>query len=266
MNRYLYLDIETIPAQRPDVLEEIRESKQAALDDAMAAIKPPGNYKKEETIAEWLATEGPKQARAITDAYAADVEASYRKTGLDGAFGQIAVIGFALDGGAPRTVWATEWDLPATERGLLAAFYCDLAAMIPANQERGITVIGHNVANFDLRFMVQRSIVNGLRPHPIIASAAQAKPWEGEKVFDTMVQWSGIGSRITLDKLCKALSIPTPKTGITGAQVWDEVKAGRIADVAAYCARDVEATRAAHRRLTFQTAPAAQPELADLDF
>jgi predicted PolB exonuclease-like 3'-5' exonuclease len=109
------------------------------------------------------------------------------------------------------------------------------------------------VAGFDLRYMVQRSIVNNVRPHRIIAAAAQAKPWESDKVFDTMVQWAGIGNRIALDKLCRALSVPTPKTGITGAQVWDEVKAGRIRDVAAYCKKDVIATREVHRRLTFQT-------------
>jgi hypothetical protein len=102
--------------------------------------------------------------------------------------------------------------------------------------------------------LAQRHIVNGIRPHIVIGRAAQAKPWEGDKVFDTMVQWTGSASvRISLDKLCKALSIPTPKDGgITGATVWDAVQEGRIAEVAAYCAGDVLATREAWRRMTYQ--------------
>lgn len=266
MNRYLYLDIETIPAQRPDVLEEITESKFSELQASIQAIKPPGSYKKEETIVAWWNDEAPKVIEALKAAASDEVDAAYRKTGLDGAFGQICVIGFALDNNAPRTVWSMDWDEDKTERELLEDFYCELTDAIPVNQERAICVVGHNVAGFDLRFMVQRSIVSGVQPHRVIAGAFQAKPWESDKVYDTMVQWGGIGARAggSLDKLCKALSIPTPKTGITGAQVWDEVKAGRIADVAAYCARDVEATRAAHLRMTFQSMP--QQELADLSF
>lgn len=262
----LVIDIETLPSQHPDVLKEITESRFAELQTAMGALKPPGNYKKEDTIVAWWADEAPKIIDALKAAASADVEAAYRKTGLDGAFGQICVIGFAIDDDAPRTVWAPEWSRDGIEKELLEDFYCALTDLIPMNQERTTCVIGHNVAGFDLRFMVQRSIVNGVKPHRVIASAAQAKPWEADKVFDTMVQWSGLGKSASLDKLCRALSIPTPKTGITGAQVWDEVKAGRIADVAAYCRRDIEATRAVHRRLTFQAAPVHQPELADLDF
>lgn len=34
--------------------------------------------------------------------------------------------------------------------------------------------------------------------------------------------------------------------------VWDFVRAGRIADVATYCAGDVERVRAIHKRMTFR--------------
>lgn len=246
---HLYLDIETLPAQRPDVLEEIRAAEQATLAAAIAAIKPPGNYKKQETIDEWLATEVPKIAAGLTAAFDANVDAAYRKTGLDGAFGHICVIGWALDDREVKTIYDE-----ANENLLLETFAMLLDA-IPPSERHTTTVVGHNVANFDLRFLIQRSIVHGIRPHPVISRAALAKPWEGEKVFDTMIQWGGTGAKPggSLDKLCRALSIPTPKGGdITGATVWDAVKAGRIAEVAEYCARDVEATRLIHQRMTFQ--------------
>lgn len=232
----IYIDIETIPAQRADVMEEIK-----------ATIKPPATYKKPESIAEWLRTEGPAAA-----------EEAYRKTGLDGAYGQVCVIGIALNDDAPVTIFEHDWQDPGAERRILEAMYCQLLDWIEPGDLLATCVIGHNVSAFDLRFLVQRSIVNGIRPHAAIARAAQAKPWEGDKVFDTMVQWTGSANvRVSLDKLCKALSIQTPKGDITGATVWDAVQAGRITEVAAYCARDVSATREVHRRMTFQSAKAA---------
>lgn len=250
----LFIDIETIPAQRPDVLEEIRATKQEELDAALAAIKPPGNYKKQETIDEWMANEAPKIAAGLRASFDSEVDDAYRKTGLDGAFGQICVIGFALNDAAPETIIADALD-NNSERILLETFGHWLTDLIPPSEGFTTTVIGHNVTGFDLRFLAQRSIVHGVRPHLVIARAANAKPWEQDKVFDTMIQWGGAGAKPggSLDKICKALSIPTPKGGdITGATVWDAVKAGRIEEVAEYCKRDVEATRQVYRRITFQ--------------
>ena len=221
----LTLDIETVPAQRPDVRDEIA-----------AGIKPPPTYKKPESIAEWMRDEAP---RAIDEAY--------RKTGLDGAFGQICVIGAAFDDEPPLAVWRPNWQ---DEAGILQAFGALLLDTV--SHKDFVTVVGHNVASFDLRFLAQRSIVNGIRPHSVILKAAQAKPWETEKVFDTMVQWAGFGKTISLDKLCNALGINTPKGAITGATVWDHVRAGHIDAVADYCRRDIEATRQVYKRMTYQ--------------
>ena len=240
----LYIDIETIPAQRPDVLEEIRAAKQAELDQAIAAIKPPGTYKKQESIDEWMASEAPKVAQGLRDAFDADVDATYRKTSFDGAFGQVCVIGWALDDFAAETVAGQ--DEPALLASFIKALSRDRINVFET------CVVGHNVSAFDLRFLSHRHIINGIKPHPVIARSSQAKPWESEKVFDTMVQWSGVGNRISLDKLCKALGVKSPKGELDGSKVWDYVKAGRLAEVADYCARDVDAVRKVHRLMTFQ--------------
>lgn len=249
---YLYIDIETIPAQRPDVLEEIRASKQAELTAALAAIAPPSNYKKAETIEEWWANEAPKKKADLQAAFESDVDDTYRKTSFDGAFGQVCVIGYAIDDGEPQYLRTDDLTV-AGEVALLESFACVLTDLIPKADWFTTTVIGHNVVAFDLRFLVQRHIVNGVRPHFIIAHAAQAKPWEQDKVYDTLAQWAGNGAKAggSLDKLCKALSIPSPKGAIDGSKVWDFVKAGEIVQVAEYCAKDVAATRAVHRRMTF---------------
>lgn len=255
----LFCDIETIPAQRPDVLEEIRADKQAELDAALSAIKPPGNYKKQETIDEWMATEAPKIAAGLTAAFDSSVDEAYRKTGLDGAFGQIACVSFAYLNAEPYTVWFEDWRDPNHETLVLGSLDDALINTIPLNMQMASQVVGHNVSAFDLRFIVQRCIVRGIRPHPVIVRAAQAKPWETDRVFDTMVQWAGPGGRIKLDKLCKALGLPG-KGDMDGSKVWDAIQAGRMADVAAYCADDVRKVRAVWQRMTFATVPVEQLE------
>lgn len=241
----LYIDIETIPAQRPEVLAEIKATKEAELAESIAAVKPPGTYKKQETIDEWVKTEQPKVIQALRDACEADIDATYRKTSFDGAFGNVCVIGWVFDDDEPRTVSNI-----LDEKDLLLEFRAEIGATKFNLFES--CVIGHNVAAFDLRFLMQRHIVHGVKPHPVIVRGAQAKPWESDKVFDTMIQWAGVGNRVSLDKLCKALKIPTPKGEIDGSKVWDFVQQGRLDEVAAYCRRDVEATRLAHKAMTFQ--------------
>jgi len=217
----IYLDIETIPTMREDIKDELR-----------ANLKPPGQYKKAESIAEWFEREG---AEAL--------EQEYRKTALDGAYGQVIVIGVAIEDAEPITWWGEEIDTLTSLN--------DYLDNIPHPYE--CTVVGHNVLSFDLRFLLQRYIVNGIKPHGIIRRCAQAKPWDVEKVYDTMTQWAGVGNRVSLDKLCKALSIPSPKGAIDGSKVLDYVRQNRVQEVADYCARDVEATRDAYKRMTFQS-------------
>jgi hypothetical protein len=237
----LFLDIETIPTQRQDVCEYIEQSMRDDLMLSLEAVCAPANYKDEAKIAEYIAT---KRA-ALTEEFRAKLADKIGSTGLDGSFGQVFCIGWAFNDLAPCTVCGLE------EAPVLSAF----ARQLPASDRFTTTVIGHNVSAFDLRFLTQRYIVNRIKPPMVIARAAQAKPWESEKVFDTMVQWSGVKDRIALDKLCLALSIPSPKGDLDGSKVWEYVQAGKLTEVAAYCERDVEAVRAVWRRMTFATVP-----------
>lgn len=219
----LFLDIETLPTDRIDVREILA-----------AKVQPPGNISKPETIAKWNEESRPA---AVYEAVA--------KTGLDGTFGRVCVIGWAIDDGITNAVMS-----PDKERNVLEHFAEELQAARLSVFET--CVIGHNVSAFDLRFLTQRYIVHGIKPPAVIARAAQAKPWEADKVFDTMVQWSGVGNRTSLEKLCMALSIGSPKTDLDGSKVAQAVADGRISDVADYCMKDVDATRSVWKRMTFQ--------------
>lgn len=225
---HLFLDIETLSTNRQDVRDYIATT-----------VKPPGNISKAETIAKW---EAESKAGAIDEAVA--------KTGLDGSFGRVCVIGWAWGDDAAHAEYSED------NEGELLEHFAKCMNLRPLTTHYETTVIGHNVSAFDLRFLTQRFIVNGIKPPLVIQRAAQAKPWEADKVFDTMVQWAGVGNRISLDKLCLALGIPSPKGDIDGSQVAEAVAAGRIEEVAAYCCRDVEAARAVYQRMTFATEPA----------
>ena len=243
MNTYpIYLDIETIPAQRSDVRAYFEESMRDELAQALEAVKAPSNYKDEAKIAEYI-----ENAKANLKAdFAGKLADKIDKTGLDGAFGQIVCIGYDMhDDGASTTICSMD------EGFVLSKFNQALTDNVRLADQVQITIVGHNVAAFDLRFLLQRYIVNGIRPHPVIWRAAQAKPWESDRVYDTMVQFAGVGNRISLDKLCLSLGIEG-KCMTTGADVWPMVQAGRLEEVARYCENDVSITRAAYRRMTFQ--------------
>ena len=224
MNYFLTIDIETIPTQRQDVRDYVAKT-----------VTHPGNISKPETIAKWNEESRP-----------AAIDEAVNKTGLDGAFGQIVCVGVALGDAAPVVLSGMD------EPDLLNRLNVHLNK-VPPNQYLSTSIVGHNVSTFDLRFLMQRYIVNSIRPHQLIKLAAEAKPWEKERVYDTMVQFAGVGNRISLDKLCLALGIEG-KGMTTGADVWPMVQAGKLDDVARYCENDVAITRAAYRRMTFQAA------------
>lgn len=229
------LDIETLPTELPAVREFVARS-----------ITHPGNISKPETIAKWHEESKP-----------AAIDEAVSKTSFDGAFGRICVIGWAVEDQPAESIYSA-----TDEAGLLAEFGARLNQIIKPKDQHTTTVIGHNVSAFDLRFLVQRYIVNDICPPFVIRRAAQAKPWESEKVFDTMVQWAGVGNRVSLDKLCFALGVPSPKGDIDGSKVAQAVADGRIEDVAAYCRGDVNATRRVWGRMTFSTPALKIPEAA----
>lgn len=218
------IDIETLPCADP-----------VLLADVVAKVSPPKTLKKEETIAAWWATEGE----------AAKAEAIHR-TGLDGALGRICCICWAID------------DQPATgeigenEAELIRLFFeaCEDAAtpMRYDNPVNALTVVGHNVSGFDLRFIWQRAVIHGIkRPRCL---PWNAKPWDAS-MQDTMLMWNpDRDRRISLDRLCKTLGIASSKdSGMDGSMIAQAWVDGRRNEISDYCRADVEATRECYRRM-----------------
>ena len=228
------IDIETIPSQ-----------KTGARDHCRASIKPPGTLKKPESIAAWWKDEADSA-----------VEDAYRKQSLDGGLHgeiiSIAIVGNNLDDDQGWSLCRSDW---MTETLLLESFAAAVVERIDRaaaglvdgyNFAQDPYFIAHN-ASFDLGYIWRRCIVKGVRlPFKFPTPAARA----GKDYGDTMTMWAGYGNRVSLDALCRALSVPSPKDGgIDGAGVYDAWLAGEHERIAAYNLRDTLATRDVWHRL-----------------
>lgn len=214
----LYIDLETVPTDDPQLIADIE-----------ASVTPPKNYSKPETIAKWNAEDKP-----------ALVAEAIHRTSLDGGLGKIVCIGYAMGDEKVRTEHMN------SEFVVIARFF-EYAESVAYKYQ---ALVGHNL-QWDLRFLFQRSVVLGLLPPIVLLKAMKAKAWD-ECLADTMLLWNPErDKKISLDKLCRILGIESPKQNMTGADVWDAYKEGRLDDIAEYCRGDVNAMRACHERLTF---------------
>jgi hypothetical protein len=114
--------------------------------------------------------------------------------------------------------------------------------------ERADLYVGHNVLDFDLKFMVQRSTLHRIKPSREIPFAR----FRNAPVFDTMQEWTRWGREgVSLEALALAMGLASPKDGMDGSKVYPAFQAGRLEDVYAYCRGDVETVRRVYRRLKF---------------
>lgn len=108
--------------------------------------------------------------------------------------------------------------------------------------------VGHNILDFDLRFIYQRSIIHQIKPSRDLPFAR----FRNAPIFDTMHEWSKWGrEHASLDLLSRTLSIPSPKETLDGSKVYPYYRAGKVADIVNYCKCDVDSVRQVYRRLTF---------------
>jgi 3'-5' exonuclease len=222
----IYFDIETIPCQWPGIIDEFA-----------AAVTAPGQYKKPDSIAEWL-----KDNRSL------EAEAAWLKTSFDGGMGQIVCIGFAADLSDPECHFVA--DLTAmSESALLQRFFSDIDALYDNKGDTPV-LVGHNHIAFDIPFIWKRAIVHNIKPPAWFPR--NPRPWS-DSVIDTMLLWDSTQrAGGSMDKLCRIFGMGG-KGDISGADVWPLVKDGRIYDVATYCKGDVSRTRDMYRRMMFLT-------------
>lgn len=108
--------------------------------------------------------------------------------------------------------------------------------------------VGHNLLDFDLRFIYQRSVIHQIKPSRDIPFAR----FRNAPVFDTMHEWSKWGrEHVSLDTIARVFGIPSPKESLDGSKVYPYFRAGKLSEICNYCSQDVETVRQVYRRLTF---------------
>lgn len=221
----IYLDIETIPQQPED------EAKAGMI------VSPPAQMSKPETIEAWFTGKGK-----YAGAREAALEEMYRKTALDGTFGE--VISIALDDG--NEPWQRHRNLGEPEGELLEEFALKVRGV---SKGRSVQFVGHNIP-FDLKFLHHRLIIRAI-------NAGFALPFDGkhgQHYYCTMQAWAGFRQYVSQDTLCKVLGIEGKPDDIDGSVVWDFVKSGKVDRVAEYNELDVQCVKQIYRRLTFRSA------------
>ncbi len=214
MHNYLYIDIETIPCQ----------DEQKCID-MVANANPPANMKKPETIQKWR------------DEGAGDIVA---KTSFDGGAGHICCIGMQPSHG--KTPIALHIDDVSKEKAMMETFVNSIRTN--SANVRPI-IVGHNINNFDIRFIWQRAICLGVKlPNWF---PRDPKPW-GEDTFDTMTAWAGQRGFVGLDTLAKYLGLEG-KSGVDGSMVAGMWAEGKHNEIAEYCMDDVRLTKAIHEQM-----------------
>lgn len=211
----LFLDIETLPADGKDlpIIKELFEEQK----------KKNGNRSRIKSVM----TGQVRNDETSFDSY-------FRGTSFSGEFGRIFCIGYAINN-QPADC------LTGSEKKMLEKFW-DIA--------RDASVfIGHNVMDFDMRFIYKRSIILGVRPTQDLSFAR----YRNNPIFDTMREWEKWGSSgVSLHKLALSLGLESSKTGgIDGSQVYDYFLAGKTEEICDYCKRDVEVTRKIYNRINF---------------
>ena len=173
---------------------------------------------------------GTKETKGMND-----FDTFFRNTSFQGEFGRICCIGYATDNNEAGC-------LSGDEKEILQKFW--------GIANDADLFIGHNIMEFDFRFIYKRSIILGVRPSRNLNFAR----YRSDPIFDTMKEWEKWGAQGTsLHKLSIALGIASPKEeGIDGSKVYDHFLAGKIDDICKYCMRDVEATRKVYKRITFE--------------
>lgn len=227
----IFIDVETIPSQ-----------KAGAREQARIGIKPPGTFKKAESIALWMAENADAAADEI-----------YKKQSLDGGnFGEIISIAACTEDGRE---WVRCREQGEFEASLLTSFGQQVERWIDAdaaavasgfNYAADPFFIAHN-ASFDLGFLWRRCVVAGVRlPFKTPSPSTRAG-----KDFDcTMLAWAGFGNRVSLDTVCRALGVESPKNGgFDGSQVFDAWLGGKYAEIEQYNLKDAVACREIWHRM-----------------
>ena len=131
-----------------------------------------------------------------------------------------------------------------SEKNFLAEFWETIPRF-----DRFVTFNGRG---FDCPWLMLRSAIHGIRPsRNLLGYRYSTRPHVDLLEVLTFFGSGGNAARkFNLDFFCKAFGVPSPKEeGMDGYSVGPYYRDGRLAEIARYCRRDVEATGSLFRRI-----------------
>lgn len=189
------------------------------------------------------------------------------KTALSGSLGRTYMIGFAVDDGPPtyfRVENAKEIffkpEYREREKEMLLSFFDFLnteSARLRGTPDKGsveeLVFVGHNVIDFDLRFLWQRSVMLDIPCPHVIRSALNTR--YPRNCYDTMREWSGFRAMVSLEQLCGESGIKYGGDAeLGGADLFNEFLYGDDRHIASKNMQDVTAARTLYKRMSGRTA------------
>lgn len=174
----------------------------------------------------------------VLDIETVSLEPGNEEGALNAMTGRVVCIGMLIeeDAGITEMVLAGE-----SENEIMRDFW---AAMKPRD-----LIVGHNVLDFDLRFLQQRSWILGVEP----SRRFDTRRYYTNEVIDTLqlwTNWSGSKKGVTLDALGLALGCGRKTAdGSNVAQWWAERD---IESIKRYCRDDVRLSYSVFCRLTYR--------------
>src|SRR5256714_13281616 len=195
-----------------------------------------------------------QQQRYLED-IAAEEERVYQLGSLNATSGRVLsiaahvgpVAGFQIEGVTRnQSEHAFGIDAEGNEQEEAQALKDFLALMSDFDLECDL-LVGHNIINFDLPFIFQRSLANSIAVKPFI----DLSEFNVRGVYDTMRGWwLGSRNRVALDDVAWALGIESSKTSeVEGSRVFELYQAGRLAEIREYNLNDVRVTRKIYERM-----------------
>jgi len=183
----------------------------------------------------------------VVDIETVPLNPSDPKGALDALTGRIVCIGLLFDNGEKVTETTI---VDQDEHRLLEEFW----AMVRPTD----VLAGHNILEFDIPFIRQRSWIHGIQPSRPIDLR---KYYTGD-VIDTMQVWTNWGYKkgVTLDNLGGALGCGV-KTG-HGADVAQWWAARDLASIVSYCLEDVRLTYRVFCKLMYLAPRATQQPIS----
>ena len=180
----------------------------------------------------------------VVDIETVTLDPNLVKGALDALTGRVVCVGMLIDDGAEVEELAITDE---NEAHILTKFWATIRATD--------VIVGHNVHEFDIPFIRQRSWILGIRPSRTI----DLRKFYTADVWDSMQVWSNWAFKkfVSLDALGTALQCGQKSAhGMDVAQWW---AIRDLQAIAQYCLGDVRLTYLVYCKMTYQEPLLAKP-------